>query len=156
MINIIVAINKNLAIGKDNNLLWHIPEDLKRFKSLTKNNIVIMGRKTYESISKPLPKRVNIIITRNPSFQAPWCIITNSLDDAIKEWKKYTQKEIYIIWWWEIYRQALDIADRLDITEVNEEYEADTFFPEFRSDFKEISRDHREWYDFVTYEKNKK
>jgi len=159
MITIIAAIAKNNALGKDNKLIWHIPADLKRFKKVTLNHHVIMGRKTYESLGKPLPNRTNIIITRNANFKAEGCVVVNSLQDAIAVAKE--DKSPYILGGAEIYKQAILIADKLDLTFVHHNFEADAFFPEIdktiwketlREDFKANDKNKYD-YSFVTFER---
>lgn len=148
-ISIIAAIGPNRELGKDNKLLWHISEDLKRFKALTTGNVIIMGRKTYESIGKPLPNRTNIVITRNKSvaeqFIAPEIngamnrtatLFYNSMEDAIKKGNE-SNKEIFIIGGGQIYQEALKYADKLYLTLVQGKFEADTFFPDY-SIFKKV------------------
>ena len=160
MITIIAAIAKNNALGKDNQLIWHLPADLKRFKKVTSNHHVIMGRKTYESLGKPLPNRTNIIITRNTNFKAEGCVIVNSLPEALEAAKKDSNP--YILGGAEIYKQAIQIADKLDLTFVHHNFEADAFFPEIdKIIWKEISREdfkaddkNRYDYSFVTYIRN--
>ena len=141
MINIIAAIGKNRELGKDNKLLWHIPEDFKRFKTLTSGHIVIMGRKTYKSIGKPLPNRINIIVTRNRSWTALGCTVCYSMEEALRLAslaQSKQSKEIFIIGGAEIYKQGIQYADKLYLTLVNQEYpEADAFFPDY-SEFKKI------------------
>ncbi|PLX21307.1 diacylglycerol kinase [Candidatus Parcubacteria bacterium] len=144
MISIIVAIGKNNAIGLDNQLLWHIPEDLKHFKKITTGNIIVMGRKTYESIGRALPSRTNIIITRDTKFQAEGCIIKHSLEEVFREAKSYSDKEVFIIGGGEIYKQALPHADKLYLTIVDDEPKADTFFPEYSEFSRVISEDEHE------------
>lgn len=136
-INIIVAIAKNRAIGKDNKLLWHIPNDLRRFKEITTGHTVIMGRKTYESIGRPLPDRINIIITRNNDYKADGCVTCKSLEEAIEFAKENQENEVFIIGGGEIYSQAINLADKLYLTLVEGNFEADTYFPDY-SDFKKI------------------
>lgn len=128
MLSIIAAIGDNRELGKDNKLLWHIPEDLKRFKTLTAGHTVIMGRKTYESIGKPLPNRTNIVITKDNTFTAPGCIITHSLEEAIKQ---SSDTETFIIGGASIYQQAIDRADKLYLTKVKGTFDADTYFPDY-------------------------
>lgn len=128
MISIIVAMAENRVIGGGNSLLWHISEDLKRFKRITTGHPVIMGRKTFESMgSRPLPNRDNIVITRNESYRAEGCRIARSLDEAVDMFKD--SEEVFIIGGGEIYRQAMPHADKLYITEVMRAYEGDTYFP---------------------------
>jgi len=135
MISIIAAIGKNRELGKNNKLLWHIPEDFKKFKQLTSGHIVIMGRKTFESIGKPLPNRINIIVTRNRSWTPLGCTVCYSLEEAINLAKKKIN-EIFIIGGAEIYKQGIQYADKLYLTLVNQEYpDADAFFPDY-SEFK--------------------
>ncbi len=137
IISAIAAIGENRELGKNNRLLWHIPEDLKRFKVLTLGHPIIMGRKTYESIGRPLPQRINIIITRNPDFKAQGCIVVGSIEEAIAKAKEHDQKEIFIIGGGEIYKQALPLIDKLYLTVVKGSFEADVFFPDY-SEFSKI------------------
>jgi|SRR3989339_851719 len=139
-ISIIAAIGKNRELGKDNKLLWHIREDFKRFKDLTSGHVVVMGRKTYESLPekfRPLPNRMNIVVTRNKeaviqSTTINQLIVVNSIEEAINEGKKIDQKEIFIIGGASIYEQGIKYADKLYLTLVDKEYpEADAFFPEY-------------------------
>ena len=129
MINLVVARDVNGVIGRKGGLPWHLKEDMAFFKSLTSGNAVIMGRKTYESIGRPLPNRLNIIITRDPHYQVPrGCVLHSSLEDAIQKWKNLY--DIYIIGGGEVYREAmkLDVVDVVYVTEVNAEVEGDTYF----------------------------
>jgi dihydrofolate reductase len=128
MLAIIVAIDENNAIGKDNKLLWHIAEDLKHFRSITNGHPVIMGRKTFESIGKALPCRINIIISRNPQFAAEGCIIAPSLEKAINVASGIDEKQ-FIIGGASIYQEALRIVDTIYLTAVHNTYDADAFFP---------------------------
>ncbi len=128
-ISIIVAIAANNAIGKDNDLLWHISRDLKRFKELTNGHYIVMGKKTYYSLPKrPLPNRTNMVITDVPGEQIDDCLMAYSIEDAIGKMDK--ENENFIIGGGSIYRQFLPYADKLYITRVHKEFEADTFFPE--------------------------
>jgi len=138
-ISIIVAHDDKRGIGKNNQLLFRISADLKRFKKLTMNHPIIMGRKTHQSIGRPLPGRTNIIITRNQDFQAPGCQITHSLKAALKLAKQKDNQEIFIIGGGQIYQQALDqdLVDKLYITQVKGDYQAEIFFPDY-SKFKKI------------------
>lgn len=135
-ISMIAAIGRNCALGKDNKLLWRIPEDFKRYVALTVGHALIMGRKTYESIGRPLPRRTNIIITRDNNFAAPGCIITHSLEEALAEAKKVETSEIFINGGAQIYEQALPLADKLYLTVVDDTPEADAFFPAYEDQFK--------------------
>ena len=140
MINIIAAIGKNRELGAKNKLLWHITEDVERFKTLTTDQVVIMGRKTYESIPekfRPLPHRVNIIVTRDENYQInnKNVFVSHSIEDAITKAKEFN-KEIFIIGGAQIYKESLKYADKLYLTLVDKEYpEADVFFPDY-SEFK--------------------
>ena len=127
MITIIAAIANKNALGKDNDLIWDLPADLKRFKKTTSGHHIIMGRNTFESIGKPLPNRTTVIITRNKYYKAQGCIVVHSLEEALKI--AITDNSPFIIGGAQIYEQALSIADRLDITEVHHSFEADAFFP---------------------------
>jgi dihydrofolate reductase len=131
MISIIVATDKNGAIGKDNALLWHLPNDLKRFKVITSGHPVIMGRRTYESIGKPLPNRRNVIISNNKNYKADGCEVVHSLKEAIELCKG---SDIYIIGGGTIYKEAMYIADKLYLTLVDVELEADTYLENFHLD----------------------
>jgi len=135
MINIIVALTrKNAAIGNAGKLLFHVTDDLKRFKKLTMGHPIIMGRKTYESISKALPGRTNIVITRNSDYQAPDSIVVRSLEDAFEEAKKH-DNQIFVIGGGEIYKQALPHADKLYLTIFENNKAGDVFFPDWKKDF---------------------
>ncbi|MEP5341148.1 MAG: dihydrofolate reductase [Algibacter sp.] len=159
-LTIIVAAAENDAIGKDNKLIWHLGDDLKRFKNLTNNHHIIMGRKTFESFPKPLPNRTHIVITRQSDYKVPDGVITvNSLDDAIDAAKSDTQP--FIIGGGEIYKQALQVADKIELTRVHENFEADTYFPEVdMSVWKETANifhtkdeKHKHEFSFLTYER---
>jgi dihydrofolate reductase len=126
-LSIIVAISANNAIGKDNQLLWHLPADLKHFKEITTGHTIIMGRKTYDSIGKPLPNRRSIVITRNADLVIPGVEVVDSLAEAIERCKHET--EAFIIGGAEIYQQSLAHATHIYLTRVHETYDADTFFP---------------------------
>ncbi|WP_435261379.1 dihydrofolate reductase [Tenacibaculum sp. nBUS_03] len=151
MITIIAAIGKNNELGKGNDLIWHLPADLKRFKKVTSGHHIIMGRNTFESIGKPLPNRTTIIITRNKAYTKEGCLIVNSIEEAIELSKN--NSEVFIIGGAQIYKQALEsnLVDKLDITLVHENFEADVYFPKIDSSvWKEVSRE-----DFIADEKNK-
>lgn len=160
MVIIIAAIASNNALGKDNQLIWHLPADLKRFKSTTLGQTVVMGRKTFESLGKALPNRNNIVITRNKNFIAADVTVVHSLEQALKI--SQNKEKIYILGGAEIYTQAMPFADLLDLTLVHADVEADTFFPVIdQSIWKEIRReDHKKDdknaydYSFVTYKKS--
>ncbi len=149
-VTLIAAIAEANALGKDNTLIWHLPADLKRFKMLTSGHHIIMGRKTFESIGKPLPNRTTVIITRNQEYIAPeGCVVVHSLEDALDAARN--DDNAYIIGGAQIYEQALSIATRLDLTMVHHAFDADAFFPEIDlSQWKEIFRE-----DYTADEKNK-
>ncbi|MDN3678062.1 dihydrofolate reductase [Flavobacterium paronense] len=128
MITLIAAVAENNALGKNNQLLWHLPDDFKRFKNRTSGNYIIMGRKTFESFPKPLPNRTHVIITRQKKYTSENCIVVDSLGKAIAICPK--DEELFIIGGGEIYNQSIEIADKLDITRVHNAFDADTFFPE--------------------------
>jgi len=128
MITLIAAVAENNALGKDNQLLWHLPDDFKRFKNLTSGHYIIMGRKTFESFPKPLPNRTHVIITRQKDYAPEGCIIVHSLQEAIAICPK--EQEVFVIGGGEIYTQSITVADKIDITKVHHQFEADTFFPE--------------------------
>jgi len=137
IISIIVAISNNRAIGKDNKLLWHISEDFERFKKLTKGHVVLMGENTFKSLGRPLADRTNIVVSANQNFKADGCLVFNSLDEALNKAKAIEKEEIFIIGGGQIYRQTIGLADKLYLTVVEGDFEADTFFPDF-SDFKTV------------------
>jgi len=143
-ISVIVAIARNRAIGKDNRLLWHIPGDLKRFKRLTTDHAVIMGKKTYESLPvRPLPNRINIVLTDNRDEQLEGCVMAYSLEDAVAKCPE--NDETFVIGGGSVYRQFMPLAEKLYITLVHRDYEGDTFFPEIDPQiWKEISREDHE------------
>jgi dihydrofolate reductase len=151
MITIIAAISTNNALGKDNDLIWYLPADLKRFKKTTTGHHILMGRNTFESIGKPLPNRTTIIITRNESYFKDGCLIASSLEEAIELAKE--DEQIFIIGGAQVYKYAIEnnIVDTLDITLVHHKFEADVFFPKIDLKiWEEVSRE-----DFKADEKNK-
>jgi len=158
MLSIIVAIAKNNAIGKDNQLLWHISEDLKYFKRITSGHAIIMGRKTFESIGRPLPDRTNIVIS-NSLPDTGGVIVVPSMEEALKHAADHS--EVFIIGGGQVYHDALSKVDRLYVTYVDAVYEADTFFPEIDlTQWKEVSRENHDKgkdfpypFSFVVYER---
>jgi dihydrofolate reductase len=135
IVSLIVAFGKNRELGKDNKLLLHLPEDLKNFKRVTNGHYIIMGRKTFESIPeqyRPLPNRTNIVVTRNEEWNAKGVVVARSLEDAILLAKDGGEDEVFICGGGQIYKEAMekDLVDRLYLTKVEWEGEADTFFPE--------------------------
>ena len=130
MISIIVAIARNGVIGNGNALIWRIAEDLRRFKALTTGHPVIMGRKTYESIGRPLPNRTNVVVTRRKDYRPEGCLVAGSLEQAVGLFDP--SEEIFIIGGAQIYAQAMPMADRVYLTEIDSDYEGDTRFPEWK------------------------
>ena len=129
MLSIIVAVAENGVIGNQNSLIWHISEDLRNFKRTTQGHPVIMGRKTFESLGRPLPNRTNVVITRQADFVAEGCTIVHALEDAIALFGE--DEEVFVIGGAQIYREALPLADRFYLTRVMHAYEGDTRFPEW-------------------------
>ena len=160
MINLIVAKASNNVIGAKNDLIWHLPNDLKHFKNLTSGHPIIMGRKTFESLGRPLPNRTNIVVTRDKDWQAENIEKEFSLEKAIESAKKINE-DIYIIGGGNIYKQAMEFADVLYITEVHHEFEGDTYFPEIDEEiWEEVAREnfmkdekHPYAYSYVTYKR---
>ena len=147
-VSIVVAISENHVIGKNNKLLWHLPKDLKHFKDITTGHTVIMGRKTYDSVGKPLPNRRNIIITRQ-AITIAGCEVVSSIEVALELCK--VENEVFIVGGAEIYKLALHLTDRIYITIIHQNFEGDTNFPEIdKFEWKEVSRE-----DFEPDEKNK-
>lgn len=128
MIIMIAAVAENFALGKDNELVWHLPDDFKRFKQLTTNHYIIMGRKTFESFPKPLPNRTHVIITRQQDYKAEGCLVVANLDEALAMVPK--DENTFVIGGGEIYALALPFTDVIELTKVHARFEADTFFPE--------------------------
>ncbi|VAV84459.1 Dihydrofolate reductase [hydrothermal vent metagenome] len=159
-LTIIVATGENNAIGKDNALIWHLSDDLKRFKTLTNGHHIIMGRKTFESFPKPLPNRIHVVITRQRDYQVPNdVIVVNSLEEAITYSKNDTQP--FIIGGGEIYKQAMGFADKIELTRVHETFDADAFFPEIdtsiwketNNTFHKKDNEHKYSFSFITYKR---
>lgn len=146
-----VARADNRVIGKNKNLVWHLPADLKYFKKLTTGHYVIMGRKTFESFGNPLPNRVHVVITRNPNYDAKGHHVAGSLQEAFDICEQHDQKHVYVLGGGQIYRLAMEHVDQIYLTEVHGNYEGDTTFPEIdKNKWREISR-----LDFKADEKNK-
>lgn len=138
MLSIIVAVAENYAIGKDNDLIWYISDDLKRFKRLTTGHTILMGRKTYESLPNgALPKRTNVVITRDKTLELDKCVMFYSVEETIEKYKD-SEEEIFIIGGGSIYEKMLPYAQKLYLTKVHENFEADVFFPEISMDEWEI------------------
>lgn len=136
MISIIVAIGNNRAIGKDNKLLWNIPEDMAHFKEKTTGQTVIMGEKTYQSVGRPLPNRKNIVLSLDEKLELPGCEVRHSLDEVLNKYKN-AKEEVFVIGGGMIYKLALPYADKLYLTVVEDSPEADAFFPDY-SEFKKV------------------
>jgi len=159
-VSLIVAVAKNGVIGVNNTLPWHLSEDLKHFKSLTTGHTIIMGRKTYESIGRPLPNRRNIVISRNSNTSYEGVEVVHSLEDAFSI--STNDKEVFVIGGSNIYEQALSFVDQLYITEIKKSFLGDAFFPEINKQiWIEYSRDDHVTNDglefsFVKYQKNTK
>ncbi|HUW75658.1 MAG TPA: dihydrofolate reductase [Gallionella sp.] len=139
-VSLIVAMAKNRVIGHNNTLPWRLPADLKHFKTLTMGHHIVMGRKTFESIGKPLPGRTSVVVTRNAAYSAPGVIAVNSLEAAISAC--VDDNEIFVIGGAELYLQAIALADRIYLTEIDADIHGDAYFPEFkRSEWLELSRE---------------
>ena len=150
MIAIVVATAENNAIGKNNELLWHLPADLKHFKQLTTGHPIIMGRKTFESIGKPLPNRTSIIVTRQADYKQENCVVVQDVKSALEKAQKLDE-QVFIIGGGEIYKEMLPFTDTIYLTKVHDTFDADTFFPELNPDnWQETERE-----DFKPDEKNK-
>lgn len=160
MLSIIVAVAENNVIGCNNDLIWHISEDLKYFKRITSGRTVIMGRKTFESIGKPLPNRTNIVISRNADFKPQGVAVVSSLEEAIS--MVNPQEESFIIGGGSVYHEAIGMADKLYLTKIGHTFEGDAFFPEIGSEWKEVAREDfgrgekfEHPFSFIVYERKK-
>jgi len=162
LISLIAAVAENGVIGRNNEMVWNLPDDFKYFKQTTSGHPIVMGRKTFESLGKPLPNRVNIVITRNADYHPAETVVTRSLDEALDKALHTQSPETFVIGGAEIYRQAISRADRLYLTEVKGTFEGDTYFPDFnRTDWREVSRRHHPAddrhtvaFDFVIWERH--
>jgi dihydrofolate reductase len=160
MISFIVAMDTKSAIGKNNELPWHLPADLSFFKKVTMGNPIVMGRKTFESIGKALPGRENVVVTRDRHYKAEDCTIIHSVD-KISEIERNSNEEVFVIGGAEIFKETFPFADRLYITMIEEEFDGDTFFPPFNPDEWELKsrkkgpKDDKNPYDyyFLTYDR---
>ena len=161
IISLIVAASTNNAIGKEGQLLWSLPNDMKFFKNTTWGTTVVMGRKTYESVDKPLPGRVNIVITRQENWSRENVVVVKDLTEALQKAKETNCKEIFIIGGGEIYKQSMTVANRIYMTRVHAVLEGDTFFPEIDEKIWEIKQQldfsvdekHQYDYSFQVWEK---
>ena len=159
MVSLIVAVSTNRVIGKDNDLAWVLPLDLKYFKETTKNHYVIMGRKNFESIPekyRPLPNRTNVIVTRNKDYQAEGCIVVSSIEKALELAKNAKDQEPFIIGGGQIYKYAIEnnLVDKIYLTRVHAQIEGDTFFEDLNNEWKLVCEttnkaDHRHAFDFT-------
>jgi len=128
IVSSIVAVSKNRVIGKNNGMPWHLPKDMRYFKRTTINHHVIMGRKNFEAMGNPLPKRTNIIVTRDPFYVSSSCLVAHSIEEALTIAFDNGEEEVFIIGGGEIYKQSMDFWDRLYITEIDEDVEGDIYF----------------------------
>jgi dihydrofolate reductase len=159
MITIVAAAAENNALGKDNDLIWRLPDDFKRFKALTSYHHIIMGRKTFESFPKPLPNRKHVVITRQENYKNETIEVVHSLEEAIQF--SSTEDQVFIIGGGEIYKQALPFANKIELTRVHGEFEADAFFPEIdeekwdlvNSEFHDKDEKHKYSFSYLTYTK---
>jgi dihydrofolate reductase len=153
MIILIAAVAENNALGKNNDLLWHLPKDFKRFKEITSGHHIIMGRKTFESFPKPLPNRTHVIITRQKDYVYEGCIVVQDLDRALAVCPK--NETVFVIGGGEIYSQSIHFADQLDITRVHHSFAADVYFPEIDPKIWELTseefhpKDEKHLYDYT-------
>jgi len=157
MTTIIAAAGENNALGKDNDLVWHLPDDFKRFKELTTGHYIIMGRKTFESFPKPLPNRIHVVITRKKDYKPEGCIVVNSIEKALELAKE--DKQPFIIGGGEIYKLGLPFSDKIELTRVHGSFDADTFFPEINEHVWELRKSvhhpkdekHKHDFTYLTY-----
>lgn len=167
IVSLIVAVSENGVIGKDNDLIWHLPKDMKFFKDTTIGHHVIMGRKNFESIPhkySPLPNRTNVVITRQTNYKAEGCIVVESIEKALQIAEENGDQEPFIIGGGQIYKIALEnkLVDKVYLTKIHHSFDGDTFFPELDSGWQESGRidclvddKHAYNYSFLTFEKNK-
>jgi dihydrofolate reductase len=167
IISSLAAVSQNFVIGKDNDLPWHLPDDMKFFMQTSKGHHCIMGRKNYDSIPdkfRPLPNRTNIVVTRQKNFKAPGCIVVNSLDKALDIARQNGETEAFIIGGAEIYKLGMEVTQRMYLTEIDATIDGDTYFPEVKKEeWKETKRIHHAAdekhayaFDFVVYERTNK
>lgn len=155
-VTLIAAMAENRVIGKEGAIPWHLPDDLARFKSITLGHPVVMGRKTFESIGRPLPGRLNIVLSRQQEYAPAGCLVARSLADALT--LAGDAAELFVCGGGELYRQALPLADRVLLTIVEGEFAGDTTFPELSADFAETAREEGEgepFHEFVTFERRR-
>ncbi|MBI2651821.1 type 3 dihydrofolate reductase [Candidatus Woesearchaeota archaeon] len=162
IISLIAAMGKNRVIGKNNSLPWKLPADMEYFKKLTKGKPVIMGRKTFESMGKALPNRINIIITSNKNYKAKDCVIVHSIKEALKSAGNKNNEEAMVIGGAKIYEEFLPIANKVYLTVIDEDFDGNIYFPDFsRKEWKETKREEHESdkvnpykYAFLVFERN--
>lgn len=131
ILSMIAAMGKNRVIGKDNEMMWHLPREFQYFKDVTSGHCIILGRKNFEAIGRPLPNRTNIIVTRQDDYKAADCVVVNSLDEAVKYAKDHGETEAFITGGGQIYKEMIDRVQRIYLTEVDYSEEGDVYFPEF-------------------------
>lgn len=152
MITLIAACSSNRVIGKDNQLIWKVPGDLKRFKELTTGHPILMGRKTFESIGKPLPNRANIVITRDKNWQHEECLVYNDFEDVLN---LYEKQNLFVIGGGEIYKTLISVADKIELTLIDKEFDGDAYFPEIDSNWdvqhSETHQCEEFTYHYITY-----
>ena len=165
-VSLIVAVSENGVIGKDNDLIWHLPKDMKFFKDTTMGHHVIIGRKNFESIPhkfRPLPNRTNIIITRKSDYKDKGCVVVNSVEEALRVAKSNEENEAFIIGGGQIYKLAVDagLVDKIYLTKIHHSFDGDTFFPELNADWIEVKREdcfqddnHKYDYSFILLERD--
>lgn len=159
MLTLIAAAGENNALGKNNDLVWHLPDDFKRFKKMTSGHHIIMGRKTIESFPQPLPNRTHVVITRRDNYKKEGVIVVHSLERALEFTKEDPQP--FIIGGGEIYKMAIDVADKIELTRVHGTFEADTYFPEIDEDqwklvaeeYHDKDAKHEFAFTYLTYER---
>ena len=160
-VSLIAAVAENRVIGKDNDLIWSLPDDMRFFKETTMGHYIIMGRRNFESMPRALPKRINVVITRNEKYEAPGAIVVPTIEQALEVARNGGEEEAFIIGGGEIYKQTMDLADKLYITHVKANPEGDTWFPEIDESLwdltcgEEHAQDERHAHSFVicTYER---
>jgi dihydrofolate reductase len=163
MVSLILALSENRVIGKDNQLPWHLPDDFAYFKRTTLGHPIIMGRKSFKSLGKPLPKRTNIVVTRQEDYRPKGCVVVHSVEEALQV-AKAEDEEVYVIGGAEIVKKAFPLVDTMLLTEVHAEVEGDTYFPEYnKSEWEEKSREyhptderHQYAFSFVRYDRKER
>ena len=141
LISAIVAVSENNVIGRDGHLPWHLSADLKRFKAITTGHSIILGRKNYDDIGRPLPNRTNYVLTRNAHFEAPGCIVCNSLAQAVESAQSAGESECFIIGGAAVYREAMPLVKKMYVTRVESDVDGDVFFPEWGEGWRKVSEE---------------